>query len=174
MIFSGINLCTRLEVYSHNNSSREGDNIIIDLRYPPSHQLLPEILIVDPCRYFSKYKSQFIYCINITELDSVFYNLLTKPYGLISIMLSSRCEMLWQGIFQDQSSRIVLMNRDIDIFSPMGSPIAFPRYLVISITRNNYLQLWAKAKHSASIVKRGVSVCIFYCHKTGQYENVIM
>ena len=115
-MFSGINQCTWLEVYSHNNSSREGYNRIIDWIYPPSHQLLPEILIVDPCQYFSKYTSQFIYCINITELDSVFYNFPTKPYGLISIMLSSRCELWWQGICQDQSSRIVLMNIDIIIF----------------------------------------------------------
>ena len=56
----------------------------------------------------------------------------------------------------------------------MVSPTYFPRDLLISITGNSYIQLWAKSKISAYIVERDVSVCSFDYHKTGQYENVIM
>ena len=130
-----------MKVYSYNTPSREGENKRKYLRYIPSHQLLPEILKGDPCQYFSKYISQFFYCINLTELNSTFYHFLTKPYDLISIMLSSRCEMRWQGIFQDQSSRIFLVNIYINCVSNMVIPTGFPIYLFISIMGNNYLQL---------------------------------
>ena len=103
-----------MEVYSHDTSSLDGDNKRRDWRYIPAHQLLPKMLKVDPCQSFSKYISQFIYCINLKDIDSTFNNFLTKPYGLSSIIIASKCELWVQGLFQDQSSIIVLMNRDIN------------------------------------------------------------
>ena len=108
-----------------------------DQRYLPSHKILLNIFKVDPCQYFSKYIPQLIYCINLTHLDSTLYNFLTKPYGISRIMLDSRFELWWQGLCKYQSSLIVLTNRKIIIFSPMGSPTDFPRDLVISIAENS-------------------------------------
>ena len=120
-----MNLCTRVEVYSQVTSSWEGENKRKYWRYLPAHQLLPRIIKGNPCQYFSKYISQLLYCINLTELDSTFYNFLTKPYGLSSIMLTSRCELWWQGILQYQISSIVLMNKDINTCFSYGKSYCF-------------------------------------------------
>ena len=98
-----------------------------DQRYLPSHKILLNIFKVDPCQYFSKYIPQLIYCINLTYLDSTLYNFLTKPYGISSIMLDSRCELWWQGLFQDQSSSIVLINREINFRFLYGKPYLFSK-----------------------------------------------
>ena len=151
----------------------EVDNNIKDWRHLSDHQLLPKIIKGDPYQSFGKYISQLLYCINITELDSTFYNFLPKPYGISIVMISLRCEMWEQVICQDQSSSILFMNRGINYFFNMVSPTAFQRDLVISITGNNSLPLWAKAKFSASILERDVSVCSFDYHSTDQSKYLM-
>ena len=57
----------------------------------------------------------------------MFYNLPKKPYGLSSIILASMCELWWQGIFQYQSSIIVLINRKIKCCFSYGDFYCFPK-----------------------------------------------
>ena len=135
--------------------------------------MLPKILKCDPCQYFSKYISQLLYCINLTELNSTVYNFFTKPYVPGSIMLASRWELWWKGLFQYQSSKIFLTNREINCFFSYGKPYLFPYIFSHIYNGKSSLKLWAKVTISASIVERAIYIYRFGWHKTGQYENVM-
>ena len=129
---------------------------------------------VDPCKSCSKYISRFLYCINLKDIDSVFYNFLTKPYGIIRIVFLWGVNCGWKVIAKIKFPALYLWIETLIVVSPMAIPTYFLTDLVISITGNSYLKLWAKSTISAYIVERDVSVCNFDCHKTGQSENVIV
>ena len=159
-----------MEVNSNETSSQEVDNKRKYWIYLPSHQLLLKIIKGDPFQSFSKYITQLIYCINLTDLDSTFYNFLTKPYGLIIIMLSFGCELWWRGIFQDQSFSIATVNRGIDFCLSYGKLYWFSKIFRHVYYGGGSLQLWAKAKISSSVVRRAVFLRSFDSHKTGKSE----
>ena len=159
-----------MKIYSHDTSSREGENKRKYWRYPPANPILPKILKGNPCQSFSKYISQLLYCINLTELDSTFYNFLTKPYGLISIMLSLGVELWWRGIFQDQSFSIAIVNRDIDFCLSYGKLYWFSKRFRHVYYGGESLQLWAKATISSSVVRRAIFLRSFDSHKTGNLK----
>ena len=158
-MYAGINTWTYMEVYSRNASYLEGDNKRKDWSHTPTHQLLPKIIKGDPCQSFSKYISQLLYCINISEIDSTFYNFPTKPFGIINIMFALRYLLWWQGFWKYQRSRIFLMIRYINRSFFYGKPCWFYNIFSHIHQGKNSLQFLSEATISNSIVKRAFSVC---------------
>ena len=80
-------------------------------------------------------------------------------------MIALRCEVWYQGLFQDQRSSIVLMNRYLDCSFSYGKTYLFSKIFSNIYHANKFLQLWTKETIYDFIYKRDVAVCSFYYHK---------